>query len=478
MNEQVLKSQELFHNKPVWKAVFSLAVPSCITILIMVFYNMADMFFIGQLGDAAQVAAVSVVGPVFSLVMAVATMIGVGGCSVIAGASGEGDIEKAKICSSVCCLATLIFGIICLAGIAAGAKPLLHFLGAGEEIIPYAETYMKTLTFGVPFMLFSTAMACILRADGAIKEGLLGNMAGTVLNIILDPILILGFHMGVSGAAVATVTGNLVSSIFYIYYIIKKADVLTISPIYARKNPKVIFHIMAVGLPNGISGLLSGFASTFANQLLAGYGTNAIAAMAAAGKATMIIGMIQMGICMGVQPLMAYNYGSNNLARLKEILQKVGLLTFLLGLFAAAASFLARHELIGLFLKNTDAIAMGESMLLFLVIASPVVGFYYLSTSFLQAAGNAMAATGVSLLRQGVLLIPSLYFMNRILGFTGIAAAHTVADGVSAGIAFGICLWRYHMLMKKQVKKDDIPVTPLIIEHNPEKNNTEKHALL
>lgn len=396
MNEQVLKSQELFQNKPVWKAVFSLAVPSCITILIMVFYNMADMFFIGQLGDAAQVAAVSVVGPVFSLVMAVATMIGVGGCSVIAGASGEGDIEKAKICSSVCCLATLIFGIICLAGI----------------------------------------------------------------------------------AAAATVTGNLVSSIFYIYYIIKKADVLTISPIYARKNPKVIFHIMAVGLPNGISGLLSGFASTFANQLLAGYGTNAIAAMAAAGKATMIIGMIQMGICMGVQPLMAYNYGSNNLARLKEILQKVGLLTFLLGLFAAAASFLAKHELIGLFLKNTDAIAMGESMLLFLVIASPVVGFYYLSTSFLQAAGNAMAATGVSLLRQGVLLIPSLYFMNRILGFTGIAAAHTVADGVSAGIAFGICLWRYHMLIKKQVKKNDIPVTPLIIEHNPEKNNTEKHALL
>lgn len=444
MEEQIQKSQELFRDKPVWRAIFSLAVPSCATILIMVFYNMADMFFIGQLGDAVQVAAVSVVGPVFSLVMAAATMIGVGGCSLIAAASGEGNIEKAKVYASVCCFSTVICGIVCMVGMLAGTKPLLHFLGAGEDIMPYAMAYMRTLALGAPFMLFSTAMACILRADGAIKEGLIGNMAGTLLNIVLDPILILVFHMGVNGAAAATVFGNLASSMFYLYYIMRKAAVLSISPQYARKNPKAIFHIMAVGLPNGISGLLSGFASTFANQLLAGYGTNAIAAMAAAGKATMIIGMVQMGICMGVQPLMAYNYGAQNMARLKEVLKKVGVLTFSLGFIAAIASFLARHALIGLFLKNAEARAMGESMILLLTVASPAIGFYYLSTSFLQAAGNAAAAACVSLLRQGVLLIPALYLMNRLLGFTGIAAAHTLADGLATGAALVVCILQFH----------------------------------
>lgn len=440
MDSQLQRSQELFRNKPVWNAIFSLAIPSCVTILIMVFYNMADMFFIGQLGDAAQVAAVAVVGPMFSLVMAAATMIGVGGCSAIASASGAGDVEKAKVYASVCCYAAIIIGVICTVIMLLGTEPILHFLGAGEEIMPYTKAYMRILAFGAPFMIFSTALASIIRGDGAIKEGLIGNMIGTVLNIVLDPILILVLHMGVNGAAIATVFGNLASSMFYLHYIVKKASVLSISPSYARKNPMAIFHIMGVGLPNGISGLLSGLASTFSNQLLATYGTYAIAAMAAAGKATMIITMIQMGICMGVQPLMAYSYGAQNGKRLKEILKKVGILTCSLGMIAAFSSFFARHALIGMFLKNPEAREMGESLILFLVVASPIVGFYYLSTSFLQATGKALPATAISLMRQGALLIPALYVMNHVMGLTGIAVAHTVADGVSTVIAVGVCL--------------------------------------
>lgn len=444
----MIKNEVLFREKPVWTAIFSMAVPSCITILVMVVYNMADMFFIGRLGDTSQVAAISIVSPIFSLVTAAATMVGVGGCSAVANAAGAGRRDDAKTFASLCCWASILFGIVCTFILLVGADPILKLLGANEEIKHAAGVYMRILAFGAPFMLLSTVLATVLRGDGAIKEGLIGNMTGTVLNIILDPVFILVLRQGVAGAAAATVIGNVVSSMFYLHYIIKKSAFLSISFQDAKRNPKALLHIMAIGLPNGISSILSGFASTFSNQLLSGYGTNAIAAMAAAGKVTMVITMIQMGICMGTQPLMAYNYGAKDLPRLKEILKKVGILTFVLGFVVALAGFSARHALISMFLKDSDAVAMGENFVIFLVIASPIVGFYYLSTNFLQASGNAFAATIVSVLRQGLLLIPGLYLLERFLGLTGIAAAYTVADALSALIAVIVCIWQYRILSK------------------------------
>lgn len=435
MEENISKSQELFQDKPVWTAIFTMAVPSCVTILIMVFYNMADMFFIGQLGDAAQVAAISVVGPVFSLVTAAATMLGVGGCSVMAKAAGEGKTEEAKTCGSLCFYAAAVFGISCTVVMLAATNPILGLLGANAEIIGFAGSYMRILAVGAVMMLLSTTLGSLLRADGAIKEGLIGNMLGTVLNIVLDPLFIFVFRMGVAGAAAATVIGNTVSALYYVIYIMKKGQLLCIKPAYAIRRPRALFHIMGVGLPNGISSILSGLAATFSNNLLIAYGTGAVAAMAAAGRATMIITMLQMGICMGVQPLLAYNYGARNLPRIKETVKKLSILTFTLGAAATFGCILLRRSLIGMFLKEAAARRMGEQLIVYLVLASPVIGFYYLATNALQASGNAVTASLVSLLRQGLLLIPALFVMNYFVGFAGIALAHTVADGLSTGIA-------------------------------------------
>lgn len=430
-----MKNEALFRDKPVWSAIFSLAIPSCITILIMTIYNMADMFFIGMLGDTAQVAAVSVVSPMFSLIMAAATMLGVGGCSKIASTIGAGRQDDAKIYSSLCTLATIVVGALCGMVMLLATDPILVLLGANGEIITPAHTYMRLLAIGTPFMLFSTCFASILRAEGAIKEGLLGNMLGTVVNIVLDPVFILVLHMGVAGAAAATVLGNVASSSLYLFYILRKTSVLRIHPKYGMVKPSAILEILAIGLPNGISSLLSGLASTFSNQLLSHYGTNAIAAMAAAGKAVMVIAMIQMGICMGTQPLMAYNYGARNIQRLEEILKKLAVLTVLFGTVVTVACFMARHTLIGLFLKDAEAAALGESIVIYLIFASPLIGIYYLSTNFLQASGKALPATVISILRQGGVLIPCLYIMEHFMGFMGIAVAHTVADIISVIIA-------------------------------------------
>lgn len=454
MDNKMLKSQELFLNKPVWTAIFSMAVPSCITILVMFFYNMADMFFIGQLGDTAQVAAVSIVSPVFSLATAAATMLGIGGCSVIAAATGAGKIEDAKTYSSLCFYTAAILGVICTIVMLIASNSVLGLLGANAEIFMYAKNYMHILAFGAPMMLLSTTLASLLRADGAIKEGLIGNMAGTILNIILDPIFILALGWGVRGAAAATLIGNAASTIYYVLYILKKGQILCLQPSYAIRKPKSILHIIAVGLPNGISSILSGFASTFSNNLLVLYGTNAVAAMAAAGKATMIISMIQMGICMGVQPMLAYNYGAGNVLRLKEILKDLGILSVVIGFASAAGCIFGKNILIGMFLKDAAA-EMGKQLVIYLVLASPVIGFYYLGTNFLQAAGNAMTATIVSLLRQGALLIPFLFLMNRLLGFSGIALAHTLADGIATAVAITAMYIQYRILKANILKKEE-----------------------
>lgn len=439
-------NETLFRDKPVWKAIFTLAIPSVLTILIMVLYNMADMFFIGMLGDDTQVAAVAVVGPVFSLATAVATMLGAGGCAVIAKALGAQEHDTARRVGSLCIWASILFGVVFTAVMLSATDLVLGFLGATEDLISYAATYMRILALGSPLMLFSVVMASVVRAEGAILPGMLSNMTGTVTNIILDPVFILGLNMGVAGAAIATVLGNLVATLLLTVFIRKRSGILSFSPKYALQRPSLLLHTMAVGLPNGISSVLSGFASTFSNQLLSLYGSSAIAAMAAAGRSTMVITMIQMGICMGASPLMAYNYGARNIPRIREILQKVAILTVGFGLLAAISCYLGRDTLIGLFLKEPSNAEIGSQLMFFLIIASPLLGFYYLSSNFLQAAGNAFLATIVSVLRQGALLIPCLYLMHCFFGLTGIAAAHTVSDVCAVMIAVGFCLWQYHKL--------------------------------
>ena len=441
-------NEALFRDKPVWKAIFTLAIPSVLTILIMVIYNMADMFFIGMLGDDTQVAAIAVVGPVFSLSTAVATMLGAGGCAVIAKALGAQQRDTARSVGSLCIWASILFGAVFAAVMLTATDMVLGFLGATEDLMGFAATYMRVLALGSPLMLFSVVMASVVRAEGAILPGMLSNMAGTVTNIILDPVFIHGLNMGVTGAAIATVLGNLVATLLLTIFIRKRSGILSFSPQYALQHPGLLLHTIAVGLPNGISSILSGFASTFSNQLLSIYGSSAIAAMAAAGRSTMVITMIQMGICMGASPLMAYNYGARNIPRIREILQKVAILTVGFGLTAAAGCYLGRDALIGLFLKDAANAEIGSSLMFFLILASPLLGLYYLSSNFLQAAGNAFLATVVSILRQGALLIPCLYLMHSFFGLTGIAAAHTVSDVCAVIIAVSFCLWQYRKLVR------------------------------
>ena len=439
-----MKNEALFRTGSVWRAIFTMAVPSVIIIFVMFLYNIADMFFIGCLGDTAQVAAVSVVGPVFSILAAVATMLGAGGCAIIARCFGAKEIEQGRLYASVCFWAGTVLGIVVCAALLLWGTPLLKMLGSTPETTPYALQYLRVLAVGAPFLILSNTLAMLVRAEGAVKDGLIGNLLGTVVNLLLDPLFILAFHWGVSGAAAASVLGNAAATGWYLLYMARKSTVLTFDPRPALQKPAALGEILAIGLPNGISSLLAGFASTFSNRLLSNYGTAAIAAMAAAGKTTMLISMIAMALCMGCQPLLAYSYGAGDTKRLRLLLKNIALLTIVFGLAAGFASFAGRRQLIGMFIKEPAAAALGEQLVLWLVLGSPVIGLTYLATNLLQSANKAGAAVVLSLLRQGLLLLPLLYGMNLLWGVPGIAAAHFAADTGAALIAVAMLVHFWH----------------------------------
>lgn len=448
------KQEQLFRDAGVWKAIASLAVPAMISMVVMLLYNMADMFFVGQAGDTAQVAAVSIAGPVFTLIMAVGNMLGGGGCVLIAKTLGEKDGGRVKLYSSLCCWGSLLFGIVFAALAVIFADPLLGFLGANEETWQYAKMYLTVLALGAPIMIFTTGFGGIIRAEGAVKEGMIANLLSTVTNIILDPIFIMVFHLGVGGAAIATVLGNAVGAVYIIFYVKTKEKKnetnFTLSPSYACRNPWEIRRVLAIGAPNAINSVLVGFASAIANQLLAQYGTTAVAAMAAAGKSTMVISMIQMGICMGVQPLLAYCYGERNISRIRETLVKLSVLTVGIGLTVTVLCLFNSRILISLFLKEPEALALGREMISMLVLSGPFLGVYYLGSNFLQASGNAPMATLVSTLRQGIFLIPLLYIMNGLFGVKGNILAHVIADITAAAVAAALALRQYRKLAKNK----------------------------
>lgn len=444
-----MKARESLFAQSDWRAIAGLCVPSLLSIVVMLLYNMADMYFVGWMGEVSAVAAVSLAGPVYSLLMAVSTMLGNGACTRIAQALGRGDTEAVRRCTALCSWGSLGFGAVFALICFAGQEPLLRLLDANTEMWADARSYMLVLAAGSPLLLLNHTWGSALRGQGQVTASLVGSMIGTFGNILLDPVFILGLGLGVGGAAAATVLSNGAAAAYYFILSRTGRCTLELHPRYAR-DLRTFGGLMALGLPNAVSTGLSGLAHTFSNRLLVGYGTAAVAAMGAAGKATTLVTMVQMGLCMGVQPLLAYCYGAKDWKRLRRVLHKMLGLTLGLGLVLTAVLFMGRQAAIRLFLQDAAAAALGARLLALHMLLGPFIGLYYLAANFLQAGGNAPAATLVSALRQGVLLIPLLHILEVLFGLDGLAFAAVAADAVSVLIAGVLALRHYRRAAGKK----------------------------
>lgn len=431
----------VFEKYSVPKAVRTMALPSMLGMLINVVYNLADTFFVGQTGDSNQVAAVSVSMPLFMLFIALGNLFGVGGCAFISRSLGENRKDRVKSISSFCIYSSLACGVLTGVLFISFKTPLLYAVGASDNTIGYAKDYLQWVAIGAPFIVGAIMAGNLVRGEGAAKTSMLGMVLGQVINIVLDPIFILsggdklfgiglpfGFGMGVAGAAIATVIGNICTVLFFLIYFLKGDSILSITPKRFTLKHGIAKGVISVGLPASLNNLLMSVSNIIVNVFLVSYGDNAVAAMGIAMKANMLVVMLQIGLAQGVQPLIGYCYGAKNFKRMNKCIRFSILCNIITGSVMTLFYFIFKEQVISMFIDNREVIEIGVKMLMALMSPGPVIGIMFVLNFAFQGMGKGANSLILSVGRQGLIYVPLLIILNKFVGLDGIIWAQASAD--------------------------------------------------
>nr|WP_191384103.1 MATE family efflux transporter [uncultured Lachnoclostridium sp.] len=421
-------------------AVAKMAIPSVISSLVTVLYNMADTFFVGQTGDALQVAAVSLTNPIFILFMAFANMFGMGGSAAASMALGQKNERRVRQVSSFVTYASLIVGVLFAVILLVFTGPVLSLFGADAQTYEYARGYTVYVAVGAPFIIWSAAASFVVRAEGASREAMVGSMIGTIANIVLDPIFISGFGMGAAGAAIATTIGNIMASVYYLWYFLQRSRSMSLSPRDFSCRDGILRGVCATGLPTAIFSALMSVSTIVLNQILVSYGNAPVAAIGIVFKANMFITFLQMGLANGVQPLLGYSYGAGSRDRFREVESFTKKCCVVVGVAATALFFVAREPIIRLFISDDDVVRYGVAMLVAYMVSGPFIGLLFVNMNCMQSVEHALPATVLSVMRQGVLLIPLFYLLEAMAGLDGVICGQAITDYIA--VLLSIIIWR------------------------------------
>ena len=441
--ERATANEEMLRSGKYPALVGKLCVPAILIMLVMVLYHMADVFFIGQTGDPNKVAAVSLASPMFSILSGLGVLLGNGGCTAISLSLGRSEYDRIRKISAFAIWGAIVIGFVFLAVVLPLMSPICALLGANKDTGAFTAEYLRIIALGAPFIMLANVVPALIRADGSTTDSMIGNMLGTVLNIALDPLLISVLHMGVAGAAVATVAANIASLCYYVFFLRTKGRIYSASPKDISLKKDIIWTVVSLGLPMSCATVLGSVSGTIANNLMMQYGSIALAGQSVASRIGQLISMTVMGICMGMQPAISYNYSAKNFKRLTEILWKTTGLAVVAGTVLSALCLVFRDQLLNAFLDNPDVLEIGRICLLASIVIGPFLGFYQISTTYLQASGKSKQAIIVSLLEKGVVYIPVLFLMSWLLRMYGIIYAATVTTVISAVVALWFCYKDY-----------------------------------
>ncbi len=440
-------SMTVFEQAPVPKAVLQNTIPAMAAMLMVLIYNLADTFFIAQTHNDILVAAVSLATPVFLIFMAVGTVFGIGGTSVISRSFGQGRQEYAKKVCAFCMWSCVAVGALMSAGFLIFMEQILTLIGASADTWEPSKTYLTIVALGGPFVLISNCYSNILRAEGQPNKAMVGQILGNLLNVVLDPIMILGFHWGITGAAIATVIGNVAGAGYYVLYYITGQSALSIHMKDVSTKDCICANVLAIGIPASLGALLMSVSQIVVNARMAGYGDMAVAGMGVAMKVTMMTGMVCIGFGQGVQPLLGYCVGAKLWERFKKIMRFS--IVFSLGLSAAMTGlcYLLRGSIIRVFLTEPASFDYAFTFTNILLTTSFLFGVFYVLTNALQAMGAAVQALIINLSRQGMIYIPALFILQAVLEADGLAWAQPVADLLSTALVAGLYLWTSRRMM-------------------------------
>jgi len=440
-----LSEKELFETIPVPQAVMTLAIPTVISQVVTMIYNLADTFFIGQLGNPCMVAAISLVSPWFNLLTALGNLFGLGAGSLISRMLGSQNHKDIKYVSAFSiwggALVTLIFSV----GTYFMRQPLLNFLGASPDTYGYAQDYLfwTVVLGGVPTAI-GLALGHLLRSEGQTKAASIGMMFGGLLNVALDPVFIFAFHFEVAGAAIATAFSNAASILFFAVQ-------------YARlgRRSAVSFHlkyftlhfaksIFSVGLASALATVLANTSNMVMVHLASGYGDIPVAAYGIVKRIDQFPLNVSMGLCQGFMPLVGYNYSSGNYRRMREVSVFSWKTAIVISACFIICFVVFAPQILHLFIREIQTSELGASFLRVACLAVPLTSANFLISYTLQAMGKGIQSAVLTFSRQGLLNIPLLIVMNLIFGLYGMIWTQLVVEAIMLPLSLGMYrrVWR------------------------------------
>lgn len=451
------KKIQLFENTPVPKAIATLAIPTILSSLVMVLYNLADTYFVGIINDPVQNAAVTLAAPVLLAFNAVNNLFGVGSSSMMSRAMGRKDYDTVSRSSAFGFYGALICGVIFSVLCIIFKQPLLNLLGADTVTMDATAAYMRwTVNCGAVPAILNVVMAYLVRSEGSSLHASIGTMSGCLLNIVLDPIFILpqGFDMGAAGAGLATFLSNCAACLYFfvLLYVKRKNTWVCINPKMFGFRKKIVLGIFAVGLPASIQNLLNVTGMTILNNFTSEFGADAVAAMGITQKISMIPMYIAMGLSQGIMPLVSYNYASRNVKRMKDTVVTAAKASMAFLVAATVFYYVEAGTLTKLFMDNDVIIGYGTRFLRGFCLGIPFLAMDFLAVGVFQAVGMGKEALIFAILRKIVLEIPALFILNYLFPLYGLAYAQMTAEIVLASAAV-VVLRRLFKKLELEKKK-------------------------
>lgn len=418
---------DLFEKAPIPKAYLQLALPVVLGMVASMIYNLADTFFVAQTGNADLVAGIALGSPLFSFMLAIGDIFGLGGSAVISRVLGKHDYQQSARISSFCFYAAIALSLVLTVLLLVFEAPILTLLGATNATRPYIADFYRVLVLGSTFIIVSLVPGNIIRTEGLAQLSMIATVSGTILTIILDPLFLFGFHWGAAGVASANVLGFAVNTGLLVIFM-RRAKSLSLAPNQAHISRPTFKAVVAVGIPASLTNLTQSFGLMLLNSYLAAYGAQAVAAMGIVQKIYMVVMMVMIGFAFGAQPLIGYNYGAKNWPRLRATLRFDLKIEGGYALVCAILLIIFAPQLIALFMNQPTIVAMGTVMLRAILITTPLVGFILVFTTVFQSVGNGTSALIMALARQAVLLGLAIVILAYFFGLTGIIWAQPVAD--------------------------------------------------
>ena len=414
--------EDLFAKAPIKQVYFKLALPVVLGMITTMIYNLADTMFVAKTGDTNLVAGITIGAPLFTFLIAVADIFGLGGSSVISRLFGEKKYELSKRISSFCFF----------------EHPILTILGAKAATYNDAADFYRVLSIGAVFIILSFIPQNLIRTEGLAIEAMIATMTGTILAIILDPIFLFVLKWGATGVGIANILGYVVTDLILVIMILQKARFITLDPKLIKINAESIKEVVAIGIPGSITNFAQSFGMALLNSSLAIYGADKVAAMGITQKIYGIVILVIVGFAFGAQPLLGYNYGAQNWRRLRDILRFDILVQVVYAVIVGGLLIVFARPVTALFMNQPDIVSAGSYMLLATIVTTPVVGIALVYTTVFQSVGNAWGAFIMAIARQGVIYFVVLELMKMTLGYHGIVWSQAISDILTCVIGFFI----------------------------------------